>query len=125
MYFLFENSRVIKWYNKVFKINARGITVFFLIFLKGEKDDNLKVFNHEKIHIKQFQETLFIGFYIISMLDFLIKFCKYKSITGAYRNLMFEREAYANMDDLDYLKKRKRFAWLRNLFKKKNKVHPM
>jgi len=114
---------VIKLYNKIFKVNLVGMTVFFIIFLKGENDD-LKVLNHEKIHIKQFQETLFIGFYIISIFDFLIKYCKYRNVIGAYRNLIFEKEAYDYMDDLDYLKKRKRFAWFRNLFKKKNKVHP-
>ena len=124
MYFLFENSKVITYFNKIFRSNVVGMTVFFLIFLKGEKDDNLIILNHEKIHIKQFQETFYIGFYLISTFDFLIKYCKYKNINGAYKNLMFEREAYEHMNDLDYLKKRKRFAWLRNLFKKKNKVHP-
>lgn len=123
MYFLIENSKIIYYFNKIFKVNSLGITSFFFIFLKNEKKDDLNVFNHEMIHIKQFQETFYIGFYVISFFDFIVKYYKYKSFYNAYRNLLFEIEAYDNMYDLDYLKKRKRFAWLRNLFSK-NKVHP-
>ena len=124
MYFLIENSKLITYLNKVFKINSLGITSFFFIFLKGKKEDDLNVFNHEMIHIKQFQETLYFGFYFISFLNLFIIFLKYKSTYNAYRYLLFEIEAYDNMFDLDYLKKRKKFAWLRNFFNKNNKVHP-
>lgn len=31
-------------------------------------------------------------------------------------NLSFEREAYRHMNDLDYLKKRKPYAWAKYLF---------
>ena len=68
------------------------------------------------IHIKQFQETLYFGFYFISFFEFIYNFLKYKSTYNAYRYLLFEIEAYDNMFDLDYLKKKKKFAWLRNFF---------
>ena len=45
--------------------------------------------------------------------NFLFNICKYRNFKDAYRNLAFEKEAYDHMNDLDYVKKRKRFAWLR------------
>ena len=124
MYFLIENSKILNFFNKKFEVKPLGITIFFFIILKDKKEDNLEVFNHEMIHIKQFQETFYFGFYLITFFDFIIKYIKYRKFYDAYRYLVFEVEAYDNMNNLEYLKKRKRFAWLRNLFSKKNKIHP-
>ena len=124
MYFLIEDCKFLNYLSQKFEVKPLGITIFSFIFLKGKKEDDLNVFNHEMIHIKQFQETLYFGFYFISFFDLIIKFIKHKSFYNAYRNLMFEVEAYDNMYDLDYLNKRQKYAWLKNIFTTKNKVHP-
>ena len=35
-----------------------------------------------------------------------------------YRNISFEKEAYDNQSNLDYLTKRKRFEWFKYVFNK-------
>jgi hypothetical protein len=84
-----------------------GITLYPFIFFRnhGDKRD-LILINHEMIHIKQQLELLVLPFYILYFLDFSFKFLKYKDKKIAYRNMIFEREAYANEKDLDYLKSR-------------------
>ena len=63
--------------------------------------------NHETIHLKQQLELLIIPFYLWYGIEFIIRYFQYKSWDLAYRNISFEREAYANEKDFDYLKKRK------------------
>ena len=57
--------------------------------------------NHEMIHAAQQQELLVIGFYIIYLFEWIFK---------GYDNISFEKEAYDNQNNLNYLKTRKRFA---------------
>ncbi|MEN9488701.1 MAG: hypothetical protein RL494_966 [Bacteroidota bacterium] len=93
-----------------------GITVFPFIVLKSKHYRyNKTIVNHEKIHIRQQLELGIIPFYIWYFLDFLIKFIQYKDRSKAYKNIVFEREAYANEKDLDYLKKRSFWRFLNYL----------
>lgn len=71
--------------------------------------------NHERIHWEQQKETLGIPFYLLYFIEYAIKFFKYGK--RAYRNLAAEREAYAFDDDVEYLKTRKRYRWLKYIFK--------
>lgn len=73
-----------------------------------------KLFNHESIHTAQMKEMLYIFFYLWYGLEWLIRWvgCGFKS-KKAYRNISFEREAYSNDADLEYLKNRRLFFWLR------------
>ena len=59
------------------------------------------------IYLAQQRELLVIFFYIWYLIDFGIKYLKYKDKYRAYRNIIFEREAYENDNNLDYLKTRK------------------
>lgn len=68
--------------------------------------------NHEKIHTKEIFENFIIGFYVLYYIFYLINIIKYKNHKEAYRNIPFEREAYANEKDLDYLSKRIVYAWI-------------
>lgn len=85
----------------------RGLTFFPFVFLT-DKDDKLNsVFiNHEKIHIRQQLELLILPFYIWYLTEYLFRLIQYKDRKKAYFNISFEREAYANEKDLNYLKKR-------------------
>jgi hypothetical protein len=61
---------------------------------------------HKKIHLRQQMELRVIPFYITYVFEFLIRFIRYKDWNMAYRNSSFEREAYKNEKDLEYLKSR-------------------
>lgn len=85
----------------------RGITLFPFIILVNEKDrGDVLLLNHEKIHIRQQLEMLVLPFFVWYGIEYFVLLLKYKDRFLAYRNISFEREAYANEKDLDYLKKR-------------------
>lgn len=93
-----------------------GITLWPWIILREKYKAHYRtatVINHETIHIKQQQEMLVIPFYIWYILEYIVKFFKYGK--NAYYNLSFEREAYTNEKNPDYLKTRKLFSWLKYL----------
>ena len=85
----------------------RAITLYPFIFVRNASDKYDKVLiNHERIHLRQQKELLVLPFYIWYFLDFLFKYLRYRNWDKAYRNIIFEREAYANQCNLDYLKVR-------------------
>ncbi|MEZ4786965.1 MAG: hypothetical protein R2790_03575 [Flavobacterium haoranii] len=92
----------------------RGITLFpFIFFLRKEDKRNVVLVNHEKIHIRQQLELLVIPFFIWYGLEFLVRLFQYKNRREAYRNISFEREAYTNEKDLDYLEQRSFWSFLK------------
>ena len=128
--------------------NIVGITLFpFGIYLKLSYLTRQKTINHESIHWQQQLEMLVVGaimsaltaiilmsfgvfsLWLLTLLVFpllffylwyVIEWFFRIFINGnkAYVSLSFEREAYDNDDNLDYLKTRKRFAWLKYMRKK-------
>jgi hypothetical protein len=91
----------------------RGMTLFPFVLVKYDFDKGNKVFvNHEKIHLRQQLEMLVFPFYIWYVLEFLIRLIQYKNKDLAYRNISFEREAYSNETDMNYLKNRSFFQFL-------------
>ena len=81
-----------------------GISIFPFIFLshKTLKTDTV-LMNHEYIHLRQQLELLIIPFYVWYAVEFLIRLAQYKHWHNAYRNISFEREAFANETNLKYL----------------------
>lgn len=73
------------------------------------------VINHERIHTHQQLELLIVPFYIFYILEWLVRLLLYRNHHKAYMNISFEREAYYNDRNLDYLRHRKMFAWCRFL----------
>lgn len=91
-----------------------GITLYPFIFLRyRDLKGNPTLVNHEKIHLKQQLELLIIFFYLFYFAEWVIKLFKYKNRYIAYRNLSFEREAYQNETNFNYLKTRKFWAFLK------------
>ena len=72
------------------------------------------IINHERIHTAQQRELLFIPFYIIYLIEWFIRLMLYRSSKKAYYNISFEREAYRHGKDLNYLKNRKHYSWIKN-----------
>jgi len=107
----------------------RAINLFGVLFVRGNAKIDDVTINHEAIHSRQFVElmvlfavaTVFIrwwlpafapfAFYIWYVLEWLVRLAK----GNAYRNISFEREAYANDDNLTYLETRRRFAFVKYL----------
>jgi hypothetical protein len=88
----------------------KAINIFGVVFARKGSflSEEQKV--HEAIHTIQMRELLYIGFYIFYFLEWVIKLFLYKD---AYSNISFEREAYSNQEDVEYLTKRKRYAWFK------------
>jgi hypothetical protein len=98
----------------------RGLTAFPFVFVKYRTDVTNAVFlNHEKIHIRQQLEMLILPFFIWYFLEYLLRLIQYRKTNLAYRNISFEREAYANESDFEYLNKRPFFRFLNYLTVKK------
>lgn len=69
------------------------------------------VINHEDIHYAQERELWYVGFYLLYGIMFLLNLLVIWNWHKAYRDVPFEREAYANQHNLSYLETRPRFAW--------------
>lgn len=84
-----------------------GLTIFPFIVLKDIALRSSRILiNHEKIHLRQQLELLIVPFFVLYGLEFLYRLIQYKNWGLAYLNLSFEREAYTNEKDLNYLKSR-------------------
>ncbi len=92
-----------------------GITMFPLIILRKEMRGTAEAavtINHERIHVRQQLELLLVVFALWYLGSYLYGRIRGLSRYDAYRNIIFEREAFACMYDPDYLKKRRMFAFL-------------
>jgi len=115
---------IIKYNNKLLNslswfMSIGGITIFPWIILRERYRDHRYyrekkapiIINHETIHIEQQKELLVIIFFLLYFTEWFIKLFIYGK--KAYRNISFEREAYTNEDNLEYLKTRKRYSFLK------------
>lgn len=85
----------------------------FGIYFKLKYITRQRTITHEKIHWQQQLEMLVIFFYLWYFVEWLIRLITNKG--NAYRSISFEREAYSNDSNKDYLKVRKSFSWLKYL----------
>ncbi|MEY8869672.1 hypothetical protein [Gaetbulibacter jejuensis] len=93
-----------------------GVTIFPFVFLKYKAlKEDVVLLNHEKIHLKQQLELLIIPFYLLYLIEFFIRLVQYKNMYAAYKNISFEREAYFQEAQLDYLKYRRLYSFLKYL----------
>ena len=85
----------------------RGLTLFPFVIIRNFADkDNKVLIHHEKIHIRQQLELLILPFFLLYFLEYFIGLLQFKDRNKAYRNISFEREAYQNESNLDYLQTR-------------------
>ena len=104
---VFRNSRIPGWISWFFPVRACAFAIF--VWCRDEGDDEL--INHETIHVAQQFEMLFIGQWLMYCLFMLIGLIRYRNYHTAYRNNPFEREAFANDSNLEYLVNRPLWAW--------------
>lgn len=88
-----------------------AINLFEVLFVRREVCVTERLINHERIHSAQMRELGYAPFYIAYLCEWAWRLF----LPGnAYRQISFEREAYANEHRLDYLANRKPFAqWKR------------
>lgn len=85
------------------------INLFGTLFVKNDAKIDEVTINHESIHTAQWKELWYVGFALWYIAEWLIRLPK----GNAYRNISFEREAYANDKNLTYLQTRERFAFIK------------
>jgi hypothetical protein len=120
-----------------------AISIFPFIFARNDAHKLTDVDeNHEKIHLRQQLEVMiaytaiiaclvmFAGlstwfflsipfiYYILYVLEYIIRVMLYENQKEGYRNISHEQEAYNNEDNLEYRKHRKLFSWVKYLTKK-------
>ena len=110
-------------YNNVIPFKGfTAINLFGVIFARKGTVISEQTIRHESIHTAQVKEMLYLFFYLWYGVEWLIRFVGYGfKAEKAYRNISFEREAYTNEGNLDYLKNRRLFAWLKYFFTPKNR----
>ncbi len=91
----------------------------FIIVRDAKCKSNVLLIRHERIHLRQQAELFVLLFYIWYGLEFLFHLTLIKNKTAAYHRICFEREAYQNECQADYLENRKPYAFISYLRLKK------
>lgn len=102
-------------YNRHFPFgDYAAINIFGIIFARSQYGKVTKrLCNHEYIHTLQQRELLFFIFYFLYGIEWLLLCIKHRNSKEAYRNISFEREAYANDNDYAYCSHRPHYSWCR------------
>lgn len=88
-----------------------AMTIFPFILFRHRLPEWL--LQHERIHLRQQIELLILPFYIWYFLEFMIRYLQTGQRLQAYKSISFEREAYKNDHNLNYLSERKVWNFLR------------
>lgn len=107
-----------------------AINLFGLIFVRRGRPFVASDLNHEQIHTRQMRELLYLPFYLIYIIEWLVRlaqtFCSQEPAPGnrqdpsprkqsrllrAYHRISFEREAYTHQSEPSYLSNRSPWAW--------------
>ena len=110
---IFENSKLPAWLSYVAPIDVGAFSFFIIVASRGVMSERTK--RHEIIHYKQQLEMLFVFQWILYGFFHLRGLISGLKGTEAYYMNPFELEAYENDDNPDYLKERKRYAWIKYL----------
>ena len=92
-----------------------AINLFGLIFVRRGQKFTATDLQHERIHTRQMLELLILPFYVIYLIEWLLRLLQTHHVIRAYLRISFEREAYAHQSDSNYLRHRPAYAWLHYL----------
>lgn len=100
-----------------------AINLFGTLFVRQEKGKpqpyvSQRTFNHESIHTEQMKELGYVFFYILYFIEWIFRVLL-PPYGSAYRDISFEREAFDNQNDYSYLENRKRYSWVKYVFRLK------
>ena len=104
-------------YNSIIPFKGfSSINLFGVIFARNGENITQRTISHEAIHTEQMKELGYVLFYIWYLAEWVIRLF----LGGnAYRNISFEREAYDNDTDVEYLSRRGRYSFLKHVFRDK------
>lgn len=106
----YENSKVPVWLSKLAPIEIYALSFGVWVWCRGIMGERIR--RHETIHYLQQLELGFVGQWLLYGIFHLVGLWKYHGDgKKAYRENPFEREAYANDEDEEYLLKRTRYNW--------------
>ena len=88
-----------------------GLSFFIFIWIRKEPQDQAQLIRHEKIHFWQQVEMLFVFHWLLYGSFYLLGRLNGQCHYIAYRYNPFEIEAFSNDPDMQYLRKRRPFAW--------------
>lgn len=91
------------------------VNIFGTLWARDTSWIDHDIINHERIHTAQQRELLFIPFYILYFIEWIVRLLQYRNWYKAYRNISFEREAYTNGNNHQYLKNRHLYSWVKYL----------
>lgn len=102
-------------YNNLIPMKGyKAVNLFGVLFAREGARLTAEDINHEAIHTAQMRETLYVVFYLWYAAEWLVRFIgNGLKAHLAYRNVVFEREAYANQQDAGYMDKRKAWDFLK------------
>lgn len=87
----------------------KAMMFFGILFVRGDAELTREEINHEYIHYIQMKELLYVFFYVWYVVEWFVRLFMRGN---AYRNISFEREAYANQNYLSYTSSREKFEFL-------------
>jgi hypothetical protein len=90
----------------VLRTKIQGIAIFPFIFLRSCVVPSPTLLNHERIHLRQQLELFVLPFFVWYFIELIFK---------DYKQISFEKEAYKNQGDLQYLERRKAFSFAKYL----------
>ena len=97
--------------------NYVGLSLWPFIFLKNDTlKEDVYLINHERIHHEQQKELLIVPFYVLYFTEWIVRSLYYFDSYKGYQNLSFEREAYTNEKNLDYISERSTFGFIKYLW---------
>lgn len=102
--------------NKIIPFKGfKAVNLFGVLFVREEAVLSEVDINHETIHTAQMKEMLYVGFYLWYAVEWLVRMIRSRDAHSAYRNISFEREAYANQFNMEYLQDRQHYTWMKLL----------
>lgn len=90
-----------------------AINIFGVILARHGTNISDRTIRHESIHTKQMKGMLYVFFYLWYGIEWLFRLIQYRDAMRAYYNISFEREAYANHNDVEYLNKMCNYSWIK------------
>ena len=109
-----NNRKIVMKIIKCKMFPPKGYSAMMLVWLLLVKEGyqiTPRLLIHEEIHSRQQKEMLLFFFFLWYGFEFFFRLIQYRNWDRAYRNISFEREAYANDHNLNYLNERKHFSW--------------
>lgn len=88
------------------------MAIFPFVLVKSKKPSKV-LLNHERIHLAQQIELFILPFYCWYFLAYCWNRVKGQRHHQAYRNIIFEKEAYENDENLQYLASRKNWEFIK------------